>query len=253
MVLSAAMGSAWAAWAIVGLAAGLFLSFVGALGSFDYPLTVRLAFWWPLCLVAALIAYALETALRRVKLADQRRALRWFAFVPLFALIMTPVVFGASALVGSPTLPDMIMFFQNSVVISAAYVSGRLLVGAVLRPTGRPSPEAAEAHAPGGTGFMDRLPDSLAAARLIALSAEGHYLRVHTSAGSALILMRLKDAVSELRTVPGLQIHRSWWVAADAVIASSREEGRLSLKLKCGLTAPVSRSNREKVKSLGWA
>ena len=52
-----------------------------------------------------------------------------------------------------------------------------------------------------------------AAAELYAIESEDHYLRVHTSAGQELILMRLADAVRELAGVEGLQTHRSWWVA----------------------------------------
>ena len=43
---------------------------------------------------------------------------------------------------------------------------------------------------------------------------EDHYVRVFTDAGESLILLRLSDAMAEVRDVPGLQIHRSHWVAA---------------------------------------
>jgi len=39
--------------------------------------------------------------------------------------------------------------------------------------------------------FMDRLPMKMRAAELYAIQAEDHYLRVHTSAGQEMILMRL--------------------------------------------------------------
>ena len=49
----------------------------------------------------------------------------------------------------------------------------------------------------------------LRGAEIFAVEAEDHYLRLHTSRGSDLILMRLSDAVAELeakglkRTAPG--------------------------------------------------
>ena len=61
--------------------------------------------------------------------------------------------------------------------------------------------------------FLDRLPAKFRAADIHAVSAEDHYLRVHTSAGETMILMRLADAIRELAGLEGLQIHRSWWVA----------------------------------------
>ena len=55
------------------------------------------------------------------------------------------------------------------------------------------------------------------AARILALSMEDHYVRVFTDAGESLILLRLSDAMTEVQDVPGLQIHRSHWVATRAV------------------------------------
>ncbi|WP_269747113.1 LytTR family DNA-binding domain-containing protein [Elstera litoralis] len=38
---------------------------------------------------------------------------------------------------------------------------------------------------------------------MLCLEMEDHYLRAHTDQGNALILMRLRDAVAELRSVAG--------------------------------------------------
>ena len=65
--------------------------------------------------------------------------------------------------------------------------------------------------------FMERLPPKLKGAVIYAVSAEDHYLRLHTSKGSDLILMRMGDAITELDGLEGAQTHRSWWVARDAV------------------------------------
>jgi hypothetical protein len=78
---------------------------------------------------------------------------------------------------------------------------------------------------------------------IIALEAEDHYLRVHLGDGrSALILMRLSDAISELPPNVGAQTHRSWWVAKSAVRGVTKADGRATLALDGPLKAPVSRS-----------
>jgi len=100
--------------------------------------------------------------------------------------------------------------------------------------------------------FLERLPLHLRRARLIAVQAEDHYLRVHTDHGSDLILMRLSDAVAELDGLEGAQTHRSWWVARDAVRGVSRGDGRATLVLDGGLTAPVSRSYSGALREAGW-
>ncbi|MFN7164081.1 MAG: LytTR family DNA-binding domain-containing protein, partial [Hyphomonas sp.] len=60
--------------------------------------------------------------------------------------------------------------------------------------------------------------------------------------GEELILMRLADAVRELDGSGGLQVHRSWWVAAAAVRDVKRQGGKVSLVLPSGKEAPVSRT-----------
>jgi DNA-binding LytR/AlgR family response regulator len=51
--------------------------------------------------------------------------------------------------------------------------------------------------------------------------------------------------------LPGLKVHRSWWVARGAV-ASVVQDGRdLRLRLSNGLEAPVARTNVAAVRAAG--
>jgi len=100
--------------------------------------------------------------------------------------------------------------------------------------------------------FLERLPPKLKGAVLYAVSAEDHYLRLHTSKGSDLILMRLSDALVELEGLEGAQTHRSWWVAKEAVESARREGDRVMLTLKGGVEAPVSRPNVRPLREAGW-
>jgi DNA-binding LytR/AlgR family response regulator len=100
--------------------------------------------------------------------------------------------------------------------------------------------------------FLARLPPRLAGAELYAVEAEDHYLRLHTSQGQDLILMRLSDAIEELEGLEGAQTHRSWWVARAAVADAERLDGRAVLTLKDGAEAPVSRGFAKTLRSAGW-
>jgi len=100
--------------------------------------------------------------------------------------------------------------------------------------------------------FLERLPPKLKGAVLYAVSAEDHYLRLHTSKGSDLILMRMSDAIVELEGLEGAQTHRSWWVARDAVENTRRDGDRLTLVLKGGAEAPVSRPNIRPLRKARW-
>jgi len=100
--------------------------------------------------------------------------------------------------------------------------------------------------------FLDRLPAKLKGAVLYAVSSEDHYLRLHTSKGSDLILMRLTDALIELEGLEGAQTHRSWWVAKDAVESTKRDGDKITLVLKGGAEAPVSRPNVRPLREADW-
>jgi len=87
--------------------------------------------------------------------------------------------------------------------------------------------------------FLVRLPPAIGR-DVIALEAEDHYVRVHTMAGSALILMRFSDAITLLAALDGLRVHRSYWVRRSSV-AETRSNGRgMTLLLDNGLHIPVS-------------
>lgn len=112
------------------------------------------------------------------------------------------------------------------------------------------------ADRPAGTDpaaqFMQRLPVKYRTATLYAVSAEDHYLRVHTSLGEELVLMRLSDALRELSEADGLQTHRSWWVARAGVGDTRRGDGRLVLVLLSGAEAAVSRRYAGDVRAAGF-
>lgn len=83
---------------------------------------------------------------------------------------------------------------------------------------------------------------------VIFLSANQHYIDVHTRKGSALVLYRLSDAVKEMGD-RGAQIHRSYWVAYDAIRAIKRDGSSLQVVLEDGRSIPVSRGYRQIFKS----
>ena len=87
---------------------------------------------------------------------------------------------------------------------------------------------------------------------ILALVSEDHYLRVYTDNGSALILMRLSDAIAELGGESGAQTHRSWWVAREAVAKAARSDGKAVLTLVDGTEAPVSRTYYRVLSAQGW-
>lgn len=174
---------------------------------------------------------------------------RLFAVVQ--ALAMTPPItiwiwlLGAAFYGRAPRLDFLPIQAASVLVVNAAVV---ILAWLLRAATSRPAvPVAAPA------AIRAKLPPRLARARLIAVQAEDHYLRVHTEAGSDLILMRLADALTALRDRDGLQVHRSWWVARRAVQTVQWKKGRGTLGLEGGLSVPVSETFAATVRAVDWA
>ncbi len=88
--------------------------------------------------------------------------------------------------------------------------------------------------------LLERLPQAKRG-RLIRLVAQDHYVAVTTTAGDTLLAMRFRDAVAEAASVPGLQVHRSHWVAVSAVSGRCRTNGKAGLRLRDGSIVPIGR------------
>jgi hypothetical protein len=86
---------------------------------------------------------------------------------------------------------------------------------------------------------------------VLALQMEDHYVRVHRPTGSELLLMPLSQAIGATRA-KGLQIHRSWWVAEEAVVAVEGTPRSMRVRLSNGAVAPVARSAVIRLKAAGW-
>ncbi|MEO0345704.1 MAG: LytTR family DNA-binding domain-containing protein [Pseudomonadota bacterium] len=87
---------------------------------------------------------------------------------------------------------------------------------------------------------------------VLALRAEEHYVRVFTASGSELVHHRFRDAVAEMPEALGLQVHRSWWVAEQAVRSAKRGSRRWQLTLDSDVAVPVSDSYVQAVRERGW-
>ena len=61
--------------------------------------------------------------------------------------------------------------------------------------------------------------------------------------------MRFKDALSKLEHYDGLQTHRSWWIAKEAVVDTKKEGRKLILVMQNGTEVPVSQTYLTNVKS----
>ena len=99
-----------------------------------------------------------------------------------------------------------------------------------------------------GAPFFERLPTEIGR-ELVYIKTEDHYVGVHTTAGSARVLVRFADAVDELGDL-GMQVHRCYWVAHGQMAELLTRGHRTSLRLTDDREVPVSRRYLPDVKAV---
>lgn len=231
-------------------ALGLVMAVIGPYGTGEMPALARILYWLMCILGGGVIGIALDETLgRRFSVIWQRIAVSSLTMtLPVAVLVM-----GVGRLVtGQPQPLLSLGFIWQVLVICVLVMALRTLTWrppkTVVRTRTVFAPPLPEAEAE----FRRRLSSKRRAARLIAVEAEDHYLRVHTDAGEELLTMRFADALTLLSAAAGFQTHRSWWVAADAIESVRWSRGGGEARLAGGLAAPVSRTHAPTLKAAGW-
>lgn len=254
---------------IIGLIAVAVLAYLGAMGTQAAPFLQRLAYWAAVILPGSLLGLGVNALVRGW---GGLAAHRWVEAGLVALLVSLPhcfVVIVVSALffgIGLIT-PLVVLEFWLAVLLIAVVLTainylataGQVAETAVVpalqpvsdaAPTSPRTPDADRSALP--SLLAEKLPHRLRAGRLLAIEAEDHYLRVHTDLGSDLVLMRMADACALLDESAGARVHRSWWVARDAVQAIRQHSGRMELVLPGDISAPVSRAMQPVLRSQGW-
>jgi hypothetical protein len=233
---------------VPGVLVGAFLSFIGAFGAGDLPIGRRTAYMIAVSCIASAMGSGSFWLADRI-LGPKGRWRHAVTAALLMTMPMGLVVWIGDHIVSAhePTLGRLPIYVAVSLVTSLFFC----VAVAGLRGVRAPAKPSAEATAT-ATRFLDRLPLKLRGAEVWAVEAEDHYLRLHTSRGQDLILMRLADAVAELEGVEGMQVHRSWWIARAAIADAKRGDGRALLTLKDGSEVPVSRTYAGQLRDRGW-
>ena len=234
-------------------AIGLLLAALAPYGTYRLGMAERIAYWVP----AALLGYlAYRPTIEAALWAGRRLEFPEAVTLAVAAMIAAvPLTFWLLWMEGRrwPIEADELL---------GRYLGVALIGGAVtVVMTLRSAPDSADPSPPDVTDRNDpvvvapRLHDRLAPGfsfPVRALQMEDHYVRVHGAAGSELLLMRMGDAIAELDGVEGEQVHRSWWVARDAVEGVRQDARRTFLQLGNELEAPVARSRAADLRKAGW-
>jgi DNA-binding LytR/AlgR family response regulator len=239
------------------------LAALGPFGSYATPIGVRLLHWAVYLLtgylffrpvIAAGGALARQTGLPRFVAIAAACAFGAFptAMVIVFASAGADWRMVSGATLASAYLQTLII---GATVTIVQLLAGRgaaqpdaLPVAAPVAPTQDEAEVATDT--PAAPALLDQLPPHLRGP-ILCLENEDHYVRVYTVHGNALLLMRMRDAVAQLEG-QGERVHRSWWVAHDAVAATVRQERNWKLRLSNGREVPVARATVPALRALGW-
>ena len=249
----------WVRQALAVLAIGILVTLIGPFGTFaEMRLPTRAAYW--MTIVA--LSWLQWTALDHLTDAAAERLFKakpwpwWLQGVTVSLVgaglltVELPLLRGLLGLTGTLPAVEIFAWIAGISILTYAIVSGVMLWAEAAAV----APARADGTPPGAAveRFLRRLPPDKRGA-LICIKTEDHYLRVVTEAGEALILMRFKDALDELRDGAGLQVHRSYWVALDSIQGIERQGRKRNLRLKNGLQVPVSRTFLSDLKAAGWS
>jgi len=239
------------------------LAALGPFGSYAAPFRARLLHWTLYLasgyiffrpVVAAGGALARQTGLPR--LAALVAACAFGAFPTSVAIVLA----SAGSAWRSVSAADLLGVYAQTLIVGATVTVVQVLanrnpapaekspagltpLAPAMDPLASPVPEAAPA-------FLALLPAHLRG-EVLCLENEDHYVRVHTEHGSAMILMRMRDAAAQLEG-KGARVHRSWWVARAAVAGIVRDERNFKLRLVNAREVPVARANVPALRALGW-
>ncbi|WP_158813327.1 LytTR family DNA-binding domain-containing protein [Methylocapsa sp. S129] len=224
---------------------GILLGVIGPFGSYLNPLPLRIFDYVATMLAGTVLAGFLIPLQLRVGL--KLRLPRLFVLAIGIATTAAPISV-LSAMVAHSLWPAHVNNFGAvDWYFQAVLVEGSVVALWLIFETARHVWETAAPANPKPPTSAAR--DGGAA---ICLQMEDNYVRVHRDSGSSLELMPLHEAIKRYGQTEGLQVHRSWWVAAAAVDGAERDLRNWRLRLANGLRVPVARNRIAAVRARGW-
>ena len=222
----------WARLLTFAAIAGALMGAFGPFGSYLNGSFLVLVLHWTFMSMFGAVMCGL-TVPHMVRFLGERGFPLWFALLLSMAILALPLSVAAATearwiwpwQTARVRAPD---WYAQTLLPSLVVTSGWLLLEYARGARRRPVRDGAKETA-------------LLSGSVLCLQMEDHYVRVHRMAGSTLELMSMQEAIARYGK-GGLQVHRSWWVAADAVVDAERDGRNWRLHLSNGLIVPVARN-----------
>jgi len=237
---------------LVMVALGLLIGLLGPFGTFGAPPAQRMLAW----VIWLLAGYALFRPTNIVAgWLCEATGLPHFAG-KLLALVIAsvPLTLIVTMMVTHMPFADVLRwrgFWTMYLYIVVIAVMASAVMAVVF---GRTAPDAAAPEpAPSPPApLASALPLPPGFGPVLALKGEDHYVRIIGEEREELVLMRMRDAIERLEGADGLRIHRSWWVAKNAVVSVRRDGRTAIITLTGNHEAPVARDMMPQLRAAGW-
>lgn len=202
----------------------------------------RLAYWGVLVGVSYSAGYAANILAQRS--APHSLFKRIAIAGPLTGVVVLALVYGLNV-----ASFGYVPWGQELALLAGNVMGISIIIAAIFQVAYASDKAGTEPEQP--PALLDRLPFDKRGA-LVSVSVEDHYVRIRTTKGEDMVLLRLADAIREAQPTKGLQVHRSHWVALDRVTTATRKGDGAIVTLTHGPDIPVSRANVAKLKEAGF-
>jgi len=231
---------------------GLVLGMLGPFGSYAMPLLSRLTYWVVVFNLGYFIYYIAHQITRWLftnkQMDNQLNQVILFITPTLLALIPLSylVAFATQSIINSDIGLTPLALKVLSQVLGLGLVID-FLMGLIYQDTTKKKQNNV---AKPGQAFINRLPKELGE-DLICFVMEDHYMVVYTEKGNHMLLMRMKDAVIELKGYHGMQVHRSSWIVVSKVKHVKKISRKTILIMNNGIEISVSKKFIPAIKEAG--
>ena len=237
---------------LVMVALGLLIGLLGPFGTFGAPPAQRMLAW----VIWLLAGYALFRPTNIVAgwLCEATGLPRFAGKLLALVIASVPLTLIVAMMVTHLSFADVLRwrgFWTMYLYIVVIAVMASAVMAVVF---GRTAPDAAAPEpAPSPPApLASALPLPPGFGPVLALKGEDHYVRIIGEEREELVLMRMRDAIERLEGADGLRIHRSWWVAKNAVVSVRRDGRTAIITLTGNHEAPVARDMMPQLRAAGW-
>lgn len=207
----------------------------------------RALFWLTMLASSLIMAYSVQAAVMATapKLHPfARDAITILVFTPLFAPMPTLVTRLATDASSEAVLP-----FSETYLMVLVATSSAATIRHIIGINARSEKEESDPR----PRFLRRLSDEITPEQVLRLTVDDHYVELYLTNGeSHRVLIRFSDAVEEMDGLEGMCVHRSHWVAVQAIRRVERCGGREFVVLGDDSRVPVSRTYRPNLVEAGW-